>query len=80
MDLEFKNKIEFYLEKARPFLAIDGGGVEYVDFEDERGVLILRLTGNCADCPLSMMTLRAGIERLILNNVSEVKRVEKVNY
>lgn len=79
MNSDFKDKVEFYLNKARPFLAIDGGGVEYVNFEAERGVLVLRLTGNCADCPLSMMTLRAGIERLILNNISEVRRVEKVS-
>lgn len=78
-ELEFRNKIEELLDKARPFLAVDGGGVEYVDYEQDKGVLVLRLTGNCADCPLSMMTLRAGIERLILNNVHEVKRVEKIS-
>lgn len=71
-------RVEELLNKARPYLAIDGGGVEFVDFEEEQGVLVLKLIGNCADCPLSMMTLRAGIERLILNNISEVKRVEKI--
>lgn len=75
---ELINRVEELLNKARPYLAIDAGGVEFVDFEEEQGVLVLKLIGNCADCPLSMMTLRAGIERLILNNISEVKRVEKI--
>ncbi|HOK14699.1 MAG TPA: NifU family protein [Candidatus Kapabacteria bacterium] len=75
---ELVHRVEDLLNKARPFLAIDGGGVEFIDFEEDKGVLVLKLLGNCADCPLSMMTLRAGIERLILNNISEVKRVEKI--
>ncbi len=68
---EFVHRVEDLLNKARPFLANDGGGVEFIDFEEDKGVLVLKLLGNCADCPLSMMTLRAGIERLILNNISE---------
>lgn len=75
---ELVHRVEDLLNKARPFLAIDGGGVEFIDFEEDKGVLVLKLLGNCADCPLSMMTLRAGIERLILNTISEVKRVEKI--
>ncbi len=75
---ELIHRVEELLNKARPYLAIDGGGVEFVDFEEDNGVLVLKLLGNCADCPLSMMTLRAGIERLILNNISEIKRVEKI--
>lgn len=74
----FKERLESILDKARPFLREDQGDVEFVAFEEENGTLELRLLGACADCPLSMLTLRAGIERLILSSMPEVKRVEKV--
>lgn len=74
----FYNKLESILDIARQFLAKDGGGVEFVNWDEGLGILELRLTGACEDCPLSMLTLRAGIERLIMNSLPEVKRVEKV--
>lgn len=75
---KLRSVVEAELEKIRPYLAIDNGGVEYVRFEEETRTLELRLTGNCAICPLSMMTLRAGIERFILAALPEVRRIEKV--
>jgi Fe-S cluster biogenesis protein NfuA len=75
---KLRSAVEAELEKIRPYLAIDNGGVEYVRFEAETRTLELRLTGNCAICPLSMMTLRAGIERFILAALPEVRRIEKV--
>ena len=70
-------RIENVLNKLRPFLQQDEGDVEFVRFEDDTNTLVLRLTGNCKDCPLSMMTLRGGIERFILKDIPEVRRVEK---
>lgn len=72
------NRVEKVLEQVRPYLAKDGGGVEFVDFESTTKTLVLRLTGSCRECPLSRMTLRAGIEKLILKNIPEVYRVESV--
>ncbi len=71
-------RVEKLLEKARPYLEQDGGNVELVRWDSEHRTIELRLTGNCADCPLAMMTLRAGLERLILNTIPEVHRIEKV--
>jgi Fe-S cluster biogenesis protein NfuA len=65
------------LETVRPFLQADGGDVEYVRFRPE-GILEVRWVGMCAVCPMSRMTLRAGIERAVMNDVPEVKRVESV--
>jgi Fe-S cluster biogenesis protein NfuA len=66
------------LDELRPYLIEDGGDVEFVRFEEETRVLELRLLGNCRGCPLSLMTLRGGIERHILNEIPEIRRVEPV--
>lgn len=71
-------RIEEVLTKIRPYLQEDKGDVELIRFEEDTRVLELRLTGNCAECPMAIMTLRAGIERFILEAVPEVRRVEKV--
>mgnify|MGYP001452581225 CR=1 FL=1 len=78
MQSSIKERIETVLETIRPYLQEDRGDVEFVRFEEDTQVLELRLLGNCTHCPMSMMTLRAGIERFILDSVPEVKRVEKV--
>ena len=73
-----ENDIKSALSKIRPYLKEDEGDVELVRFEKETGVAEVRLLGNCKGCPVSIMTLRAGIERFILKNVPEVRRVEAV--
>lgn len=72
-----KESIEESLQRIRPFLEIDGGNVEFVRMTDD-GIMELRLTGSCLHCPMSLMTLRAGIERAILREHSDVRRVEQV--
>jgi len=69
--------IEESLKKVRPYLEVDGGNVELVKVTDE-GIVEVRLVGSCRDCPMSMMTLRAGIERALMLDHREVKRVEQV--
>ena len=69
--------IESSLTKVRPFLEIDGGNVELVKVTDD-GVVEVRLVGSCQICPMSMMTLRAGIERTLMIDHREVRRVEQV--
>lgn len=75
---EICRDINEILKKIRPYLQEDGGDVEFVRFEKETSVVELRLLGTCRICPLSIMTLRAGIERFLLNSIPEIKRVEKV--
>lgn len=69
--------IERTLEKVRPFLRIDGGDVELVQLTPE-GIVEVRLLGSCVLCPMSNMTLRAGIERALMLEHEEVKRIEQV--
>jgi Fe-S cluster biogenesis protein NfuA len=69
-----REKIEDALNKVRPSLQADGGDVEFIDV-DEEGEVTVRLTGACAGCPHSQMTLKMGIEKFLKNNVPEVTRV-----
>ncbi len=73
-----KDKIQKTLNSIRPFLQADDGDVELVEITDD-GIVKVRLTGSCAICPLSIMTLRAGVERAIMNEVPAVRRIEAVN-
>ena len=68
-----KEKVEAALNKIRPALIADGGNVELVDVVD--GVVKVKLTGHCAGCPMSQMTLKNGIERLLKQEIPEVKQV-----
>lgn len=65
------------LEHVRPYLQRDGGDVELVGITDD-GIVEVRLTGSCLSCPMSLMTLRAGIERSLLLAHQEIRRVEQV--
>lgn len=72
-----RDKVEKALAKVRPMLAADGGNVELVEVGED-GVVKVRLQGACKGCPMSQITLKNGIERIILKEVPEVKRVESV--
>ncbi|MBD3262361.1 MAG: NifU family protein [Candidatus Altiarchaeales archaeon] len=71
-----EEEIKKELEKIRPMLQMDGGDVEYVDYEE--GVLKVRLTGMCRGCPMSQITLKQGIEQRIKEKIADVLRVEAV--
>jgi len=72
-----REKVLEALESVRPYLKADGGDVELVDIKED-GIVEVRLTGACVGCPMSQMTLRAGIERALMRDVPEIKRVEAV--
>ncbi len=69
-----KEKVESALEKIKPMLQADGGSVELVEVSPE-GVVKVKLTGACAGCPMSQMTLKMGIEKMLKEEVPEVKEV-----
>ena len=71
-----KEKIEAALDKIRPSLQVDGGDVEFVDYKD--GIVSVRLQGACGGCPMSQMTLKAGIERVLKEEIPEIQSVESV--
>jgi Fe-S cluster biogenesis protein NfuA len=72
-----KDKVEKVLAEVRPGLQADGGDVELVDVSDE-GVVKVKLTGACAGCPMSTLTLRMAIEKRLKEQIPEVKAVEQV--
>ena len=73
-----ETKIEEILESIRPALKADGGDVELLRFIEEGGVVELRLLGACEDCPISMMTLKEGIERRLKSDIPAVTEVQAV--
>jgi len=66
------------LETIRPYLKADGGDIELVNVTPE-GIVEVKLTGACSNCPMSQMTLRAGVERALIREVPGIRRVEAVN-
>ena len=71
-------QIEYALEMCRPYLQADGGDVKFLRFRPESGVVELKWEGTCLICPLSVLTLRAGVERAVMKAVPDVRRVEAV--
>jgi len=69
-----KEKVQTALDKIRPMLKADGGDVELIDVKD--GIVTVRLQGACKGCPMSQMTLKNGIERMLKKEIPEVKSVE----
>ncbi|GAB4296346.1 MAG: NifU family protein [Ignavibacteriaceae bacterium] len=66
------------LDAVRPYLQADEGDVEFVEFSED-GILKLRFTGACSICPISQLTLRAGIERSLMIRIPSIRRVEAVS-
>ena len=71
-----QEKVEEVLNKIRPQLMMDGGNVELVEVND--GTVKVKLTGACSGCPMSTMTLKMGIERIIKQEIPEIKEVVAV--
>jgi len=71
-----QDKVEEVLDKVRPVLERDGGNVELVGVDG--GTVKVRLVGACAGCPLSQLTLKNGIERILKQEIPEVKEVVSV--
>lgn len=72
------NRIERALDSIRPYLATDGGNVRVVEVSDDM-VLSLELLGTCGSCPMSTMTLKAGVEEAVKRAVPEIQRVVAIN-
>jgi len=71
-----KKLVEQALEKIRPMLQRDGGDIELVEVKD--GVVKVRLTGACKGCPMSQMTLKQGVEKMLLKEVPGLKEVQAI--
>ncbi|HLE57465.1 MAG TPA: NifU family protein [Rhodothermia bacterium] len=77
VDEELRRRVDEALDSIRPYLMADGGSVRLVDITPDM-VVELELLGACGDCPMSMMTLRAGIEQAVKRAVPVISRVEAV--
>ena len=73
-----RTEIDAVLESIRPAIQADGGDVEFVNFDKEHGVVQLRLLGACESCPISMRTLKEGIEKRMRQRVAAVTEVQAV--
>ena len=69
-----KEKVEQALSKIRPMLQADGGDVQLVEVTVD-GIVKVKLTGACGSCPMSQMTLKNGIEKLLKKEIPEIKEV-----
>lgn len=75
-EINLYDKVMEVLEKLRPYLRNDGGDVELIDVED--GIVKVRLLGACGSCPSSTITLKAGIERALMEEVDGIRGVEQI--
>jgi Fe-S cluster biogenesis protein NfuA len=71
-------KVEEALNTIRPYLEADAGNVSIVEITEDK-ILKIRLLGSCESCPMSIMTLKAGIEQAVLRAVPEIIAVEAIN-
>jgi Fe-S cluster biogenesis protein NfuA len=71
-----KDRILAVLDEIRPTLQADGGDIEFIDFNE--GVVLVRLRGACGSCPMSMVTLKQGVEARLKARIPEVLSVEQI--
>ena len=73
---EIELKIVSVIDKIKPFIISDGGNLEFVKYENH--IVYVKLSGACAECPMMDITLKDGIEELIINEIPEVKGVRNI--
>ncbi len=72
------DRIEKVLDEIRPTLQADGGDVEFIDYNTDTGVVLVRMKGACGNCPMSLMTLKQGIEARMKAAIPEVQSVDQI--
>lgn len=77
-EIIMQNKIKMVLDEIRPVLEADGGGVDFVDFNSETGVVSVKLMGACGGCPMRQITLSQGIEARLKQKIPEISKVVAV--
>lgn len=71
-------KVENVIDQIRPYLEADGGNIRFVELTDDM-VVNVELLGACGSCPMSQMTLKAGVEQAVKKAIPEIKSVEAIN-
>jgi Fe-S cluster biogenesis protein NfuA len=77
-EIDVKDRVEKALDLIRPALQNDGGNVELVDVDEAAGIVKVKLVGACGSCPMSQMTLRMGVERVLKEEIPEIVEVQAV--
>lgn len=77
--MDMKEKVNAVIDKVRPALEADGGGIELVDILEDEKVVLVNLTGACHGCPMSTMTIKGYVEQTIIEEVPEIKEVRLAN-
>ncbi|MFW5687625.1 MAG: NifU family protein [Bacteroidota bacterium] len=75
---EMIRKVESVIDQIRPYLEADGGNIRFVELTEDN-VVNVELLGACGSCPMSTMTLKAGVEQAMKKAIPEVKSVEAIN-
>ncbi len=70
-------KIKKTIDKIRPYLINDGGDLEFIKYENN--IVYIKLTGACENCPMMDITIKDGIEQLLINEIPEIKEVRNVS-
>lgn len=76
--MPMKEQVEAVLEKIRPYIQSDGGDISLVSVDETGGVVEVQMHGACGSCPSSVVTLKAGVERMLFAEVPGVKQVVSV--
>ena len=76
-DNNIESKIISVIDKIRPYLITDGGNLEFIKYDNN--IVYVKLTGACAECSMIDVTLKDGIEQLIINEIPEVSEVVNIN-
>ena len=66
------------LEAVKPALVAHGGNIEFISFDEKKGILLVKLTGTCQGCPMAQITLKEGIETHLKEKIPAIKKVEAV--
>ena len=73
-----RQRVEKVLEKVRPYIQSDGGDITLIDVHEDTGIVEVKLSGACDSCPSSTATLKGGVERMVRQEVPEIKEVVTV--
>ncbi len=74
-NMELERKIILTINRIRPYIQGDGGDIEFVSFDEDTGVVVVKLLGACVGCALVDFTLKGGVEALLMDEIPEVKEV-----
>jgi Fe-S cluster biogenesis protein NfuA len=76
--MTIQERVEKVLEKIRPYIQSDGGDISLVAVDETAGIVKVRLSGACGSCPSSTATLKGGVERMVRQEIPEIKEVVAV--